>query len=259
VILFAATNANADANGDKYLARRLAEDANCYFHARHHIPHKRNITTKQECKYQAPIKKQEVVKVTDEEYQPGPYLGGQVGWGRIDEGDGYQQFTSPGIVDLGTFTAWRGVAGYSFVPFFSIEAGYSYYPHNTYTGTNPPNNTIDIRSYSIDLVGKLILPLGKIAEPLHRLSIYVKGGGSYVNTKIDETINNAETTISNDAIRPTYGAGIAFNFTDNISVDASWTGIAGKKRVVYKDGGGNPTPNCNMFALGIYYKITGLY
>ena len=189
------------------------------------------------------------------EYNPGPYLGGQMGWGRIDEGSGYKQsMGNTGTTELGTFTGWRAYAGYSFIPFFSVESGYSYYPINTYTGTAA---TIDVRTYAIDLVGKIILPL-KFIKPLSHFSIYGKGGGAYLHTKIT---NSSSNTRSNNAIRPTYGAGIIFNFTDNIAVDASWTGVYGRNRINSSDdvAGGSPVPTCNLFTLGLYYKITGIF
>lgn len=118
-------------------------------------------------------------------YIPGPYLGCQAGWGRIDEGKGYQQWAD-----------------------------------------NQP-----------------------------------EGGGAYLNTKIDCTIAPNSQKQSNNAIRPTYGAGITFNFTDNIAMDASWTGIYGKNRInSYTNNAtlvaSNPTPSANLFTLGLYYKFT---
>jgi len=188
------------------------------------------------------------------EYNPGPYLGGQVGWGRIDEGSGYKNSTGTTTTELGTFTGWRAYVGYSFIPFFSIESGYSYYPVNTYTGTS----NIEVRTYTIDLVGKLIIPLKIIVKPLARFSIYGKGGGAYVRTKITNSTVNTKT---NNTIRPAYGAGFIFSFTDNIAVDASWTGVYGKNRVNSASDvtGGDPTPTCNLFTLGLSYKITGIF
>jgi opacity protein-like surface antigen len=192
-------------------------------------------------------------------YEPGPYLGGQVGWGRIDEGNGYKDYvnsqTSP-IIDLGTFTGWRLYAGYSFIPFFSLEGGYTYYPDNTYTYST---DTINVKSYTIDIVGKLILPFAKLTtnEALSHFSIYGKGGGAYINTKID-TINDSQT--SSATIRPTYGAGIIYNFTDNIALDASWTGVSGRNKVTKDEvAQGRPVPTCNLFTLGLSYKFTEIF
>ncbi|MDR1057840.1 MAG: porin family protein [Coxiellaceae bacterium] len=192
-------------------------------------------------------------------YNPGLYLGGQVGWGRINEGDGYKQYVESqpiNTVERGTFTGWRAYGGYSFVPFFSIEGGYTYYPDNTYTTTA---NTINIKSYTIDLVARITLPLAVLNTNtwLSHFSIYGKGGGAYINTKID-TINGIKK--SSDIIHPTFGAGLVFNFTDNIALDASWTSVLGKNRISLNQvATENPTPHCNLFTLGLSYKITGIF
>ncbi|MBU0744989.1 MAG: outer membrane beta-barrel protein [Gammaproteobacteria bacterium] len=193
------------------------------------------------------------------ERESGPYLGGQIGWGRIDEGNGYRNYieSKPSHdVELGTFTAWRAYGGYHFAPFFSIESGYSYYPDNTYTSSE---GSINAKSYTIDLVGKIILPLEKLGKPFASLSIYGKGGAAYINTKIDNTIDNVKN--NSETIMPTYGAGIIYNFTDNIAVDASWTGVMGRNYINSTNDVAtkNPVPNCNLFTLGLSYKITGIF
>lgn len=194
---------------------------------------------------------------------PGPYLGGQVGWARIDEGNGYKQYMetqSSKQIDQGTFTGWRAYIGYNFTPFFSVESGYAYYPDNNYTSTS--SNKINIKSYTIDLVGKIILPLQDIINPLANFSLYGKGGGAYINTKLDHIISSSSVKRSNAIIRPTYGAGVVYNFNDNIAIDASWTGVYGKNKITTTDLNmittANPTPTTNLFTLGLSYKITGL-
>jgi len=186
------------------------------------------------------------------DYQPGPYLGGQIGWGRIDEGGGYKQYVN-GKTDLGNFTGWRAYGGYSFTSIFSMEGGYSHYPDNNYTlaATN-----INIETYTIDLVGKITIPLEKIAKSFSPFSIYGKGGAAYSNTKVDGSV----VVRSKETIMPTYGAGIIFNFTDNIAVDASWTSVLGRNYVESGDVTGKvPVPTGHMFTLGLSYKITGIF
>jgi opacity protein-like surface antigen len=193
-------------------------------------------------------------------YLPGPYLGAQAGWGRLDEGGGYQKWADSQPtrkVDLGTFTAWRAFAGYSLIPFFSIEGGYSYFPENNYS-SDPTN--INVKTYAIDLVGKAIFPLVLLSESLYRVSFYGKAGGVYLNTKTNLTLSTVSKNQSNNSIRPTYGAGITFSLTDNFTLDASWSGVCGKNRVASYTtdaalAAANPTPSSNSFMLGIYYKF----
>ena len=112
------------------------------------------------------------------DYQPGPYLGGQIGWGRIHVGDGYSAYATT-REDLGRFTAWRAYAGYSFNPVFSLESGYSNYPQNEYVGAS----TVTVKSYTVDVVVKVIFPLEKLGKPFSRFSVYGKAGAAYINTK----------------------------------------------------------------------------
>jgi len=197
-------------------------------------------------------------------YLPGPYIGGQAGWGRIDEGQGYQKWADSQPtrkIHLGTFSSLKGALGYSFIPFFSVEGSYNYYPENNYSDTN--NYSINVKTYAIDLVGKVIVPLAILNESLYRLGIYGKFGGAYLNTKINSTIAGGSKKQSNNSIRPTYGFGITFSFTDNIALEGSFSSICGKNRVNSYSGdatllAANPTPSANLFALGLYYKFTGI-
>jgi opacity protein-like surface antigen len=185
-------------------------------------------------------------------YESGPYFGGQIGWGRLDEGNGYKQYIN-GNTQLGNFTAWRAYGGYSFNPILSVEAGYSSYPDNKYSGTS----SINVKAYTIDLVGKVTIPLSKLPGVLSYFSIYGKGGAAYANTKISGLIVKAKETVM-----PTYGAGIIFNFTDNIAVDASWTSVLGRNYVENSNDvitGKVPAPTGHMFTLGLSYKITGIF
>lgn len=190
------------------------------------------------------------------DYQPGPYLGGQIGWGRLDEGSGYKD--ASGQHSLGGFTAGRAYGGYSFTPIFSIEAGYSNYPNNTYSVfTNTSISNTNVKLYTIDLVGKLTVPLKKLPGILSYFSLYGKGGAAYSNTKIESNV-----TKTKDTIMPTYGAGIIYNFNDNIAVDASWTGVLGRNYVENANDiavGKIPVPTGNMFTIGASYKITDIF
>lgn len=193
------------------------------------------------------------------EYEPGPYLGGQLGWGVMDEGDGYRLAINAG--ERGTFAGlgWRVYIGYSFMPIFSIESGYSGYPINTYTTSN---NKIEVRTYTVDLVGKIIFPLGKISPSLSPFSIYGKGGGAYSSTRIDmNTATIPSVNRSSVTIMPAYGAGIVFNYNDNFAIDASWSSVLGRNHVetIYDANNKSPVPTCHLFTLGVAYKITGIF
>lgn len=196
-------------------------------------------------------------------YEPGPYVGGQIGWGRVEPGDGYKKYVKTTESSTANGISGRGYLGYNFTRFFSIESGYAYYHIDSYSGTE---GSVDIKTYTIDLVAKIILPLGAIAKPFSHLSIYGKGGGAYSYTNVDVNMNAASTrgpslAKSKATIVPAYGAGVIYSFNDNVAVDASWMGVLGTKRAdsIGDVATNNPAALCNLFTIGLSYKITGIW
>ncbi len=191
------------------------------------------------------------------DYKSGPYVGGQLGGSIVDEGSGYGQYINTSSVGNFTGIGWRAYAGYSFTPFLSLESGYSSYYKVKYTSSA---GNIQLSTYTIDLVGKLTLPLGKISDSLSHFSVYGKGGGAYVNMHTDMSTPTVAVSKTVGTIRPTYGAGIIFSFNDNIAIDLSWMGILGRARLKPTDNAvlAQPVPNCNLFTFGLAYKFTGM-
>lgn len=212
-------------------------------------------------------------------YCPGFYLGAQGGWGKADIGDGITKaidflFNQPGStlaskdIDEGGWVGGRGYIGYNFVPFFSLETGFTYMPENIYRA----NGNGDIASYSfnlryrtyaIDAVAKLTLPFAYFSSCLEPLSVFAKGGVAYVNVEKsgNYVINDSsfQNTATHEKFRPTIGAGLAYNITYNAAIDLSWMYISGQDRVSFNqilNGRAKaPIPTCNLYMIGLEYKF----
>lgn len=216
------------------------------------------------------------------DFKPGIYLGAQTGRASLNIGDGFEQKidneydttvsnnvssseVQKKIDDTGI--GGRGFIGYSFNPYFSLEGGYSLYPDIEYFYNEAAPATIcekiDADTYAIDVIGRAIFPLEKINRAFVGWNIYGKLGVAYINVTYDQTDSSVLTstiTQSASAIRPTYGIGIQYDFTNKFSVDFSWTGIYGKNFVTEKNASFNndikAIPTTNFFALGMMYKFT---
>lgn len=203
-------------------------------------------------------------------YNPGPYVGAQVGIGAADDGNFFQKNVEalsndiPGSAETHEGGgAGRIFVGYNFVKYFSIEAGYMLLGNNTYEYKNSTYNlhlNYKISTYAIDLVGKFMLPLGD-----SNWNLYAKLGGAYVNGKITadarmpDPIGIGTDTRSYNAICPAYGLGVAYNFNENVSMDLSWFGTysnshfnTGDKNIDSK----KPVPTTNAIMFGVAYKFT---
>jgi opacity protein-like surface antigen len=209
----------------------------------------------------------------------GLYIGAQGGWGRADYGDGIEQAIdslSEQVGNVAVFkdiddSGWedgRGYIGYSFLPYLSLEAGFTYFPQARYRANGAGdittyNFSLRYRTFAVDGVVKLTLPLYYLTSKLEPWSIYGKGGIAYVNSEQSGsyTINaaNYEVTQTTQRFRPTFALGIAYNFTDNISMDLSWNTIIGENRMSFNDvmNGTLKTaiPTCNIYTLGMAYKF----
>ena len=215
------------------------------------------------------------------DFRPGFYLGAQVGYASLDEGSGFEDAIKYEYNDVTSNNKFyevskdintagiggRGFLGYSFTPYFSLEAGYSLFPDNGYRYEEEYPNIKDIsintEAYSIDLVGKAIFPLEKMSPAFAGWGIYAKLGVAYTYStyqRVDKLSWPDTITMTTSAIRPAYGAGISYNFTDKFAVDFSWTGTYGKNFVTEEDisftSKIQAIPTTNLFAFGISYKFS---
>lgn len=200
---------------------------------------------------------------------PGLYLGLQGGYGLSDEGDGYykhlETFANHAIGNKSFDRIYGGAAGrifsgYNFNKYFSVEFGGSLLPKNKYIYNNsslPQYLSIKTETYTVDLVGKFILPLNS------KWNVYAKLGGAYVHFKLNGIAQNIPGNNSNtlvyESLCPAYGLGLTYNVNKNIGIDLAWLGTYSNNRFFEKDldpDAIKPVPTTNMFMLGIAYKFT---
>jgi OOP family OmpA-OmpF porin len=150
----------------------------------------------------------------------GIYLGGAAGWG-----DTYQSNVASEL--NGTHTNSSGFSGrvfegYQFTENFGLEAGYT-----KFHDVNLNNDTIDLdtklKSYSVDVVGKGMVPL------TNGFGLFGKLGVAYLNEAFDGSVTrdgdmfNAGASISK--VLPTFGAGVSYDINKNVVADVSWMRI----------------------------------
>lgn len=141
----------------------------------------------------------------------------------------------------------RAYVGYQFFPHLALEGGYTQYADtkikNIY-GIAGKNEQLD--EGALDSVMKLSIPLFK------RLSLYGKGGASFVMTEQIENVDvlssaNSVTyqKESVDRVRPTYAVGLNWDFTRYLSSDLSWTQVSG----------GHGVPTSDLMAIGVSFHL----
>jgi OOP family OmpA-OmpF porin len=198
-----------------------------------------------------------------------PYIGGELGVGNVHQG-GFSQAdltaAAPGtIVASGNSARDTGLAGrifggYQFNQNFAAEMGYTKFSTanaksyaTTVSTTGSTNLKSSIRTDALDLVGKGILPLE------YGFNVYGKLGLAYLRTQGSSTTTTTTTgfgstttssTTSNNAhhIYPTFGAGVGYDITKNITTDVSWNHIQ-------KVGGSNKLANTDLFGVGLTYNF----
>ncbi len=172
---------------------------------------------------------------------PGYYVGGQLGWADTNYSSGdlkgnasVSPITSAGIDDTGI--AGRIYGGYQFNQFWGAELGYDQFSNTEIKHINGINGlNATIKEYAIDLQGKGTIPISD------SFGLFGKAGLAYQKINTDNPLSG-----NPGRINPAFGAGMAYNFTPNFSVDVAWNHIQ-------KWGG--PIPSTDMFTGGVGYNF----
>lgn len=186
----------------------------------------------------------------------GPYVGGQIGYGNVHKGGfSSSDFTVEGgsakTSSKDTGVAGRVYAGYQFMQNFAAEMGYSKFSNatskatlTTPEGTQTANGTI--KTYAVDLMGKVILPLQNC------FNIYGKAGLAYLSATGDVKVTapgvSAKVSETDHHLYPAFGAGVGYDVTKNIVADVSWNHIQ-------KTGGSSNLANTDLYAVGLAYNF----
>jgi len=121
-----------------------------------------------------------------------------------------------------------GAANYTPSEYSPNVEGYSHQPH--------------IWEYSADILGKVMLPLG-------RFGIFGKGGIAFVYKSASSAILENDDSNSSFFFVPAYGAGISFSLSPRWEVDLSAMRIQGT----------DDLENIDFYALGISYHLVDEY
>jgi opacity protein-like surface antigen len=185
----------------------------------------------------------------------GPYLGLQLGWGMLNQGEfiarHFDQVVSKTFPDTSvgnvTFSdtgrGGRIFFGYQFNPYLSAEIGYYRFSRLTFDAALDTNITVlkqygiklpfgvstdvNVRTDAFDLVGKASWPVTQ------KFSVYGKLGLAALNSegKAVVTIKTSYIDVSVIAdpsvsiIYPTFGLGMSYDITSHVSGDLSWNRI----------------------------------
>ncbi|MES2217038.1 MAG: outer membrane beta-barrel protein [Pseudomonadota bacterium] len=184
----------------------------------------------------------------------GPYIGGALGWGDIHQTDIYNIKDNDNFKSKDDGLAGRVFGGIQFHPNVAAEMGYTKFTNATASSSISDtgfaeSSDLTIKSYAVDLVAKLTLPLQ------NNFSLFAKGGAAYLNEQLTET--NTETNLgvttatqynaTDHKVFPTFGLGASYELNKNVTTDISWMHIQ-------KVGDSN-LRNTDFVGLGLTYTI----
>lgn len=212
---------------------------------------------------------------TLDDYRPGIYIGVQGGYAFSHKALGLKDYVNDQydyIIDNYPNTdvskeikqngfGGRVFLGISILPYISMETGYTLNPDNKYklTVISPAslsymNTDVDISLSSFDLVAKLILPLERLSSVLAGWNVYGKAGAAVVHSDYTTLTEGCDDY---NRIRPTYGFGVGYNFTDSLGVDLSWAQTLGNMpKVLVLIPPYRTVPTTNLISAGIFYKFS---
>jgi OOP family OmpA-OmpF porin len=159
---------------------------------------------------------------------PGPYFGGQLGWGNTYNTELNDDF---GVKDNGAL-AGRVYAGFQLNDIFSAEMGYTKFSNVNLsdtgffavpTGVTYGTLSAQVKTYAVDAVAKASLPLQS------GFSIFGKFGAAYVNQASNASLSSPtyynQVNETDTAILPTFGLGLSYDINKNVVADVSWMRI----------------------------------
>lgn len=117
---------------------------------------------------------------------------------------------------------WGALLGYEFTPHFAIEANYMHYPTSTvyfnelslFSFTHDGQLELKTKTESISLMGKIFLTL-----PNSNFRIFSSAGAASLYRK--------DIIVDNWLIRPTFGVGVNYNFTEHLMGELNGNYTAG--------------------------------
>ena len=162
--------------------------------------------------------------------------------------------------------AMRASLGERVGDYFAVETGFAFTPQKKRNYSNVEVfESVAQKSYfwSIDLMIKGILPFGNFVSALDGLELFAKLGIAFAWTKAQFESPNVipdhlEKTYN--SVHLAYGAGLAYNFNENFTLNVGWQGMFGKRKHQFctnydSDYSRSRTPTTNMVVLGLQYNF----
>lgn len=206
----------------------------------------------------------------------GVYIGGQLGWGHIhNNGISQSDLTTavesspavlPDPITVLTFSnsedtsGWAGrvYAGYKFNCHWALELGWTRFNDMDISADTTAvadgsavtaSASGDVKTSAVDLVAKTMLPLR------NGFSVYAKLGVAYLTAKKGYNVSvvndgiSGPVSVSNTQHRwcPTFGLGVAYDFTPNVIADLAWN------RIQRVGGSSNIAGSTDFVGLGVGY------
>lgn len=109
--------------------------------------------------------------------------------------------------------AWDVFAGYMFNDYFGAEIGFRDLGNTDWTEAGISND-VSVKGSTLGLVG--IWPLA------NRWSLSAEAGVMYYSLENSQNFNNQSTSYSDSDFAPYLGAGVGYNFTDNLKLQAKY-------------------------------------
>lgn len=186
---------------------------------------------------------------------PGAYIGAGIGGTMLD---------IPDVTDLSDAYVsisqerkgfgGRLFAGYNFNKYIGLESAYAVYANATIKASVQDLGVSISDTYSLSalsLVGKGYLPFGESG-----FNVYVLGGVAGVMGKerikasgFGDSMSDSQTTYK---LRPTYGAGVSYDFTDHVTANLEASRIQGKGDM---ETSSKAIPNADMISFNLSYNF----
>jgi opacity protein-like surface antigen len=137
----------------------------------------------------------------------------------------YSVSYGPGVSNSSNGFSWNANMGYKFMPFFATEAGFTRYADGVgkYMGVK----VADDSHYSLDITGKLILPVAETG-----LALFGKLGVAWLHSDVNLQNSGGGTSVRTGSRTGTgfyLGAGAEYSWLPNLAFNLQWQRAKGNQ------------------------------
>ncbi len=209
--------------------------------------------------------------------QPGFYMGGQLGWGKVHQdtitnhdlnaittsGLGYNNYTVKSYSESSSDSGLAGrlFGGYQINETWGAELGWSKFKNMTTKASDKGVDNVNglpfsssasgtVKTDAIDLVAKATYPIQ------NNINVYGKLGAAYLMQRANASAALSEPGFkvagsgsdNEHKVYPTFGVGASYEFTQNVAADLSWNRIQ-------KVGNSKKMSSTDFVGVGLIYSI----